>query len=85
MMMSGRNLKYYSDTSYHNEELKALTRYRFDKVKDHAKLKTSISHLVAILFPELETLTATLHITSFYALLFKFPGTSYTASLILQN
>ena len=33
MLMSDVNLKSYSDTSYHNEELKSLTRYRFDKVK----------------------------------------------------
>ena len=32
MMMSDANLKSYSDTFYHNEELKSLTRYRFDKV-----------------------------------------------------
>ena len=46
----------YSDTSYHNEELKSLTRYRFDKVKERAKLKSSVSRLVCILFPELEDL-----------------------------
>ena len=40
MMMSDVNLKSYSDTSYHNEELKSLTRYRFDKVKERAKLKS---------------------------------------------
>ena len=54
MLMSDVNLKSYSDTSYHNEELKSLTRYRFDKVRERAKLKTSISRLVTILFPELE-------------------------------
>ena len=32
MMMSDVNLKSYTDISYHNEELKSLTRYRFDKV-----------------------------------------------------
>ena len=32
MLMSDVNLKSYSDTSYHNEKLKSLTRYRFDKV-----------------------------------------------------
>ena len=53
MMMSGVNLQSYSNTSYHNEELKSLTRYRFDKVQERAKLKTSISRLVNILFPEL--------------------------------
>ena len=37
MMMSDMNLKSYSDTSYHNEELKSQTRYRFDKVKERSK------------------------------------------------
>ena len=41
MLLTDRTLKPYSDTSYHNEELKSLTRYRFDKVKERAKLKTS--------------------------------------------
>ena len=50
MLMSDVNLKSYSDTSYHKEELKSLTRYRFDKVCERAKLKTSISRLVCILF-----------------------------------
>ena len=46
MMMSDVSLKSYSDASYHNEELKSLTRYRFDKVKERAKLKSSVSRLV---------------------------------------
>ena len=50
MLMSDVNLKSYSDTSYHNEELKSLTRYRFDKVKERSALKVSISRLVCILF-----------------------------------
>ena len=54
MLMSDMNLKSYSDTSYHNKELKSLTRYRFDKVKERAKLKTSVSRLVCILFPDLK-------------------------------
>lgn len=32
MLMSNVNLKSYSGTSYHKEQLKARTRYRFDKV-----------------------------------------------------
>ena len=64
----------YSDTSYHNEELKSLTRYRFDKVKERAKLKSSVSRLVCILFPELERLVPTLHMASVYALLCGFPS-----------
>ena len=48
MLMSDVNLKSYSDISYHNEELKSLTRYRFDKVQERARLKQSVSRLVTI-------------------------------------
>ena len=81
MPMSDVNLKSYSDTSYHNEELKSLTRYRFDKVKERAKLKSSVSRLVCILFPELEKLVPTLHMASVYALLSEFPSASAVAHL----
>ncbi len=70
---SDAGLKPYTDTAYHNEELKSLTRYRFDKVKERAKLKTSVSRLVCILFPELEQLVPSLHMASIYALLSEFP------------
>ena len=85
MMMSDMNLKSYSDTSYRNEELKSLTRYRFDKVKERAKLKSSISRLVTILFPELEKLIPTLHMASVYAMLSEFPGASHVASAHLTK
>ena len=74
MLASDVDLKSYTDTSYHNEELKSLTRYRFTKVQERAKLKTSISRLINILFPELETLVSTVHLTSVYTLLSEFPG-----------
>ncbi len=85
MMMSDMNLKSYSDTSYHNEELKSLTRYRFDKVKERAKLKSSVSRLVCILFPELEKLVPTLHMASVYAMLSEFPSASAVASAHLTR
>lgn len=85
MMMSDMNLQSYSDTSYHNEELKSLTRYRFDKVRERAKLKSSVSRLVCILFPELEKLVPTLHIASVYALLSEFPGTHAVADAHLTR
>lgn len=85
MMMSDMNLKSYSNTSYHNEELKSLTRYRFDKVKERAKLKTSVSRLVCILFPELEKHVPTLHMPSVYALLSEFPGANAVASAHLTR
>ena len=85
MMMSDVNLQSYSDTSYHNEELKSLTRYRFDKVRKRAKLKTSISRLVCILFPELEKLVPTLHMASVYAMLYEFSGAKAVASAHLTR
>lgn len=74
MLLSDAGLKPYTSTAYHNEELKSLTRYRFDKVRERAKLKSSIARLVCILFPELEKLVPSLHIASVYALLDEFPG-----------
>ena len=50
-LMSDVDLKSYTDTLYHNEELKSLTRYRFDKVQERAKLKQSVSRPVNILSP----------------------------------
>ena len=85
MIMSDVNLKSYSDTSYHNEELKSLTRYRFDKVRERAKLKTSVTRLVTILFPELEKLVPSLHMASVYALLSEFPDASAIASAHLTR
>lgn len=85
MLMSGVNLQSYSDTSYHNEEPKSLTRYRFDKVKERAKLKTSVSRLVNILFPELEKLVPSIHMASVYAMLSEFPCASKIASAHLTR
>ena len=36
MLMSDLDLKSYTDTSYHNEDLKSLSRYRFDVVQERA-------------------------------------------------
>ena len=83
--MSDVNLKSYSDTSYHNEELKSLTRYRFDKVKERAQLKQSVTRLVCILFPELEKMVPNLHMSSIYAMLSEFPGAKQTASAHLTK
>ena len=85
MLLSDVGLKPYTDTAYHNEELKSLTRYRFDKVKERAKLKSSVSRLVCILFPELEKLVPTLHGASVYALLDEFPGAAQIAEAHLTR
>ena len=85
MLMSDGNLKSYSDTSYHNEELKSLTRYRFDKGKERSALKVSISRLVCILFPELEKLVPVLHCSSVYSMLYEFPGAKQVAAAHLTR
>ncbi len=85
MLMSDVDLKSYTDTAYHNDELKSLTRYRFDKVRERAKLKQSVSRLVTILFPELEKLVPSLHMASVYALLSEFSGAKQIAGAHLTR
>ena len=85
MLASNVVLTSYTAISYHNEELKSLTRYRFDKVQERAKLKSSVARLVNILFPELEKLVPTLHMNSVYALLSEFPGAKQIASCHLTR
>ncbi|NCB43152.1 MAG: IS110 family transposase [Clostridia bacterium] len=85
MLMSDVDLKSYTNAAYHNEELKSLTRYRFGKVQERAKLKSSVSRLVNILFPELEKLVPNLHLASVYALLSEFPGAGQVAAAHLTR
>ena len=85
MLLSDVDLKPYTDIAYHNEELKSLTRYRFDTVQDRAKLKSSVSRLVCILFPKLEKLVPSLHMASVYALLEEMPGAKQIAAANLTH
>ena len=85
MLMSCVDLKPYTRTLYHNSELKSLSRYRFDKVSERAKLKSSVARLVNILFPELEKLVPTLHGKSVYALLSEFPSAHHIAEAHLTR
>ena len=85
MLLSDVDLKSYTDIAYHNEELKSLTRYRFDKVQERAKLKQSVSRLATILFPELEGLVSSIHGTSIYALLSEYPGTKQISEVHLTK
>ena len=64
MLVTDKTLRPYTDTSYPSEELKSLTRYRFDLVQRRAKLKTSITRLVNIVFPKLEGLVPTPHMNT---------------------
>jgi hypothetical protein len=85
MLMSDVSLKPYTNIVYHNSELKSLTRYRFDKVRERAALKTSIARLVNILFPELEKLLPSLHTASSYALLSELPSAKHITEVHLTH
>ena len=54
-------------------------------MRERGKLKQSVSRLVTILFPELERIVPSLHITSVYALLSEFPGAHQIAATHLTH
>ena len=85
MLISDVGLKPYTNIAYHNSELKSLTWYRFNKVREQATLKTSIARLVNILFPELEKVLPTLHIASSFELLYKLPSAKHVAEVHLTH
>lgn len=85
MLMSNVDLKPYNKSLYHNEELKSLTRYKFDLIRDRTKLKVSISRLLTILFSELESLVSSIQIASIYALLSEFPSAQDIANAHLTK
>ena len=74
MLASNLDLTAYTHAAFQNEELKSLTRYRFEKVRQRAKLKQSLARLLNILFPELEGAVSTLHLNCIYSMLLKYPS-----------
>ena len=74
ILASNLDLTPYTHAAFQNEELKSLTRYRFEKVRQRAKLKQSLSRLCNILFPELESAVSTLHLNCIYSMLLKYPS-----------
>ena len=85
MLATESNDNAYSLQAYQNEELKSLTRYRFDKVNQRSKLKQSLSRLVTLLFPELESVVSCLHSSSIYAMLLKYPSAKDVAKSQLHS
>ena len=85
MLATESNDNAYSLQAYQNEELKSLTRYRFDKVNQRSKLKQSLSRLVTLLFPELESVVSSLHSSSIYAMLLKYPSAKDVAKSQLHS
>lgn len=84
-MLRTENLQPYIPLSYHSRELKSLTRYRFSLVQNCARIKTSYTRLITILFPELQSLVPTLHMSSIYTMLSKFPSAQAVAACHLTS
>ena len=75
ILASNLDLTPYTHAAFQNEELKSLTRYRFEKVRQRTKLKQSLARLVNILSPELENAVSTLHLSCIYTImLLKYPS-----------
>ena len=68
-MLMTQKLTPYSPASYHTQQLKSLTRYRFNLVNDCSKLKTSFARLMNLTFPELEKIVKELQVNSVYQLM----------------
>ena len=85
MLLSEVDFKPYSKALYHNEQLKSLSRYRFSKIRERANLKQQLARLVNILFPELEKLVSSLHLSTVYSLLEELPGASFVAKAHLTR
>ena len=85
MLATESNDNAYSLQAYQNEELKSLTRYRFDKVNQRSKLKQSLSRLITLLFPELESVVSSLHSSFVYAMLLKYPSAKEVAKTQLHS
>lgn len=85
MLRSDVNIRLYTKQSWLNEEMKSLTRYRFDRVQERAQLKQSIARLVNILFPELDKLVPTIQVPSIYALLGELPSAEKIAEAPIEK
>ena len=74
-MLQTQKLTPYAPVSYHSQELKSLTRYRFRLVDECSKLKISFSRLLTIIFPELEPIVKNIQVNSVYHLMKTYPST----------
>lgn len=79
-LLQTQKLKPYVPASYHSQELKSLTRYRFHLVQDSSRLKVSFSRLMTIIFPELQPIVKELQVNSVYQLMKNYPSAQLIAS-----
>lgn len=69
LMLHSNDYNSYLDISYHLQDLKSLSRHRFRLKSQSSKLKTSLTRLITIMFPELPSVVYSIHQNSTYALL----------------
>lgn len=84
-MLITENLKPYSNLSYHISELKSLIRHRFRLVQERSKFKTSLSRLVTIVFPEIESIVWSISQTSVLYLLNELPSAKSISECNLKH
>ncbi|MFP5528082.1 IS110 family transposase [Peptococcus simiae] len=85
LMLSASDAKPHLDLSYHISELKSLTRYRSRLKAQLSKLKISISRIVNIIFPELESCVYSVTQKSTLAMLRMFPSKELIANAHLTK
>lgn len=84
-MLISDNLKPYSKLSYHISELKSLTRHRFRLIEERSKFKVSLSRLITIVFPELESIVWSTSQNSVLYLLNELPSSKAIAECNLKH
>lgn len=71
--------------SYHISELKVLTRSRSRLVSQRSRLKTSLSRLLDVIFPELSDIVWSCNQKSVYTLLLELPNPAFIAACHLTR
>lgn len=84
-MLISDNLKPYSNLSYHISELKSLTRHRFRLIEERSKFKVSLSRIITIIFPELESIVWSISQNSVLYLLNELPSSKSIAECNLKH
>lgn len=84
-MLQTQKLTPYAPVSYHSQELKSLTRYRFRLVDECSKLKVSFNRLMTVIFPELESIVTNIQVNSVYCLMKKYPSAQAIARCHLTS
>lgn len=85
MLASGFGSESYTRKSYHIDELKSLTRYRFELAQARGKSKVSVTRLVTILFPELFDCVYSIHSTAIYQMLLNYPSANAISKVHLTK